>query len=509
MFAIEVEYLLGRAVATNREVRSEPEWPPHPQRLFSALVAAFRETTGDDEDLDADRDALLWLESLEPPRIAVSDHCVRTRCPVYVPVNDESTPKKQPKEIENALKAMPAQRTRQERFFPTVVPEDPIVQFIWKDADEKGFNRHQNALSRLAARVGYLGHSSSVVRVALTRDLREPSLVPVEGEAVAERQLRTISQGRVQLLEEYYDRSRETFRRMEAPDLPRTGYSAPRPTGSPLSVFGGANNWFVFERVRGKRLPLTSSLALTSGVRKAVSNVCDDAVAPLLLGHPAGAATPLDKPHVAYVPLANVGHSYADGEIHGFAIVLPREGISFAQRQLILKGLGELKSVWSNHEHRTLAFDWTVRIATGEVRKKTLRVETWTSSKQKRCWATVTPMVFGHFLRKLDDKRAFQIVARSCTDIGLPEPINVRISNTSLLDGVPGSNRFPSLSVRGKPVWTNFKNGQQTVPRKLPDGTAVRARYHVAVEFAEPVYGPVILGAGRYFGMGLCRPLFD
>ena len=505
MFAIEVEYLLGRAVATNREVRSEPEWPPHPQRLFSALVAAFKENAGDPPNVATLREALLWLESLNAPQIAFSDHCVRTRCPVYVPVNDESTPGKQPKEIVNALKAMPAQRTRQERFFPTVVPEDPIVQFIWPDADEEGFKRHQNALAGLTEQVGYLGHSSSVVRVALTQDLREPSLVPVEREAGAEHRLRTVSKGRVRLLEETYDRSIETSRRIEAPDLPRTGYAIPQPSDSPLPVFGGSNNWFVFERVRGKRLPLTSSLAMTSSVRAAVSNVCDDTVAPLLLGHPVQTETPLDRPHVAYVPLANVGHPHADGEIHGFAIVLPRE-INFADRQFILRGLGELKSVWNNDENRNLVFDWTVRIATGEVRKKTLHTRTW--ARKSRCWATTTPMIFGHFLRKLDDTRAFQIVARSCTDIGLPEPINVRISNTSMLDGVPGSNRFPSMSVHGKPVWTNFKNGQHTVPRTLPDGTAVRARYHVAVEFAEPVYGPVILGAGRYFGMGLCRPLF-
>lgn len=506
MFAIEVEYLLGRAVATNREVRDAPEWPPHPQRLFSALVAAFKETVGDQENSEDDRDALLWLESLAPPQIAFSDHCVRTRCAAYVPVNDESTPARQPKEIANALKAMPAQRTRQERFFPTAVPEDPIVQFIWLDADQDGFNRHHGALARLAAQVGYLGHSSSVVRVALTRDLRKPSLVPVEREAGAEHQLRTVSKGRVKILEETYDRSREALRRMEAPDLPRTGYATPQPSDSSLPVFGGANNWFVFERVRGKRLPLTSSLALTSSVRAAVSNVCDDAVAPLLLGHPAQTDTPLDRPHVAYVPLANVGHPHADGEIHGFAIVLPRE-ISFADRQLILRGLGELKSVWKNDEYRDLAFDWTVRIVTGDVRKKTLHTRSWTH--RSRCWATTTPMVFGHFLRRLDDKRAFQIVARSCMAIGLPEPINIRISNTSMLDGVSGSNRFPSMSVRGKPVWSNFRNGRHTVPRKLPDGTAVRARHHVAVEFAEPVYGPVILGAGRYFGMGLCRPLFE
>jgi CRISPR-associated protein Csb2 len=30
---------------------------------------------------------------------------------------------------------------------------------------------------------------------------------------------------------------------------------------------------------------------------------------------------------------------------------------------------------------------------------------------------------------------------------------------------------------------------------------------HADLVFAEPVRGPVIIGAGRYFGYGLCRPM--
>ena len=76
MFAIEVEYLTGRTVATNRELRSEAEWPPHPQRLFAALVAAYKEC-----DLGEDvRAALEWLESLPAPSLAVSE-ASRRLCP--------------------------------------------------------------------------------------------------------------------------------------------------------------------------------------------------------------------------------------------------------------------------------------------------------------------------------------------------------------------------------------------------------------------------------------------
>lgn len=118
-------------------------------------------------------------------------------------------------------------------------------------------------------------------------------------------------------------------------------------------------------------------------------------------------------------------------------------------------------------------------------------------------------MVFGHFLRKLDERRTYNIVANSCEAIGLPKPKSVRVSPTSMVTGVAQSYQFPSLSTTGKPVWVRYRNRKFTIPKRTSNGEAVRMRYHVAIEFKEPVAGPVILGAGRYYGMGLCVPLSE
>ena len=57
---LEIEFLMGRYVATSSYEYDTPEWPPHPDRVFSALVAAYKET-----DLgQPERDALEWLETL-------------------------------------------------------------------------------------------------------------------------------------------------------------------------------------------------------------------------------------------------------------------------------------------------------------------------------------------------------------------------------------------------------------------------------------------------------------
>lgn len=513
MFAIEVEYLTGRSVAANRQVRSAPEWPPHPQRLFASLVAAYKER----DFGDAERSALKWLEQLGPPQISASRGSVRSAVQHFVPINDSNeqfviNKKKGTIKYHPQIDAGIAVRRFRapERFFPTVIPEDPLVHYIWPTASPECANEHRAAIAGLVSAVSYLGHSTSLVRVAIVDNPGSPTLIPASGPEVSniDERFRTVAPRRLQLLEEVYDQSLDCCRRIEAPDVPQTGYVDQLTANVPRPVFGGGRDWFIFERVNGRPLPLNSSLALTSSVRRTLCRHCDDSIAALLCGHKAD-GSPEDRPHVAYIPLAHVGHRYADGEIHGFAVVLPRD-LPSAERMTLLAGLGQLRKVWNNEgspSARRLAFDWTVRAVSAQSRKKTLHAPTWT--RPARCWATVTPVVFGHFLRKLDDARTVRIVTECCTAIGLPVPRHIRVSTTSLHEGVPQSWVFPSLSVRGKPVWTSFQDGEHRLPKKLPDGTPVRMRYHVAVEFNEDVYGPVILGAGRYFGMGLCRPLFD
>jgi CRISPR-associated protein Csb2 len=48
----------------------------------------------------------------------------------------------------------------------------------------------------------------------------------------------------------------------------------------------------------------------------------------------------------------------------------------------------------------------------------------------------------------------------------------------------------------------------RTFPRFPPDtGRPQRVLVHARLEFAEPVRGPILAGAGRYLGLGLFRPM--
>src|SRR5690348_17446900 len=85
MLALEVEFLLGRYVASDFRNREQAEWPPHPSRLFSALVAAAYES-GLGESAHA---ALLWLEAQPSPCLCADVHPrPQTPVTVFVPIND-------------------------------------------------------------------------------------------------------------------------------------------------------------------------------------------------------------------------------------------------------------------------------------------------------------------------------------------------------------------------------------------------------------------------------------
>lgn len=77
----------------------------------------------------------------------------------------------------------------------------------------------------------------------------------------------------------------------------------------------------------------------------------------------------------------------------------------------------------------------------------------------------------------------------------LPPLIAVRAFKQSALRGAPSA--WPA---GGSPGWTGWAR---------PKSLAGRPLVHAVIKFGEDVQGPVILGAGRFFGLGLCLPLAD
>jgi CRISPR-associated protein Csb2 len=503
MFALEAEFLTSRYVASLRGDRSVAEWPPHPNRLFSALAAALFEC---DFGTDA-KEALTWLEKQEPPAISASEPSFRTPVTSFVPTNDKNDfyVKRGAKVTVFAKidEGIDLRRNRQPRYFPTVVPQTATVVYCWPNSSDAEVNQCRPALQRLAENVTYLGHSSSLVRVAICNDPPEPTLRPAPDGELADVMLRVPGPGRLDRLKSAYDLSLVVNRRIEPPEGRFRGYVRTCRAAGPTEAHGVFDErMIVFRRKQGCRLPLRLCLQLASTVRSALIELAEQPVPEMLSGRQDNGEKS-DQPHTAIVPLPNIGSRYSDGTIMGFAIVVPHalsEPARAAERRAVLAAIGRLTTL-----HMGSAGAWEIERVTAESRYKSLQPTRYTVAS--RCWATVTPVVFGRFPDTLYSEEAQNMVREQCRMIGLPSPLRVELLAVSPVLGVPPSAQFPTLSTDGKPVATLFEKGRHRLPRPSGGHARPRVRSHVLIDFERPVRGPVLLGAGRYLGMGLCLPV--
>jgi CRISPR-associated protein Csb2 len=547
VIAIDVELLTGRYVSTSFNDRRAAEWPPHPARLFSALVA----TAGEHDDIAGRaRHALEWLERQKDPQVLASEAARRAVVDTYVPGNtarvlddwskheqslqaaldgvEVATQAGDTKAVGRAQKAadkaeakleelvaravaddadhnasacargralLPEHRDRQPRTLPSVTPEQPRVRYLWPEATPDAGVRA--ALSELASRLVRLGHSSTLVSCRLVEpDAAENApdglhtWVPVED---GDETLRTVTPGQLARLDRAYGRHRGVDPRvLPARHQPYRRLGGPAVPEPVRSVFG---EWLVLREIEpegGRRvgLQLTRTEDVTRALRGALLHHADDPPPAVLSGHgPDG--RPLERPHVGFVVLPDVGSRYASGAILGAAILLPRE-IESADRLAVLRAVGR----WEQAGLR-LVLGRTGALALERVvdrdPRSTLDPATWT--RPSRRWASVTPVALDENPGDLAARdpavagraadRAEEIVARACERIGLPRPRWVQVMRRSLFDAAPAAVRFMPFPRRG--------------------GALRRVCVHVEMRFEEPVGGPVVVGAGRYFGVGLCR----
>lgn len=464
MFVLRVTYLAGRvysAVFEDGDDKQEPEWPPHPSRLFSALVAAWGDCGGE-EDLAA---ALRWLEQQDPPTIYAGDCTPRRATQVYVPVNDSVR--------------LPEDRERKPRKFPSASLTDPEVYFVWKEAPPAEL---MPAFDHILNRTSSLGHSASLVAVDvvdLVPDGRSPAWVP---HATKGERLRVAYPGRFEELRERHRKFAEDPGKLWRPSGGRSViYGRVRAVEAPVAsgVFGPM---IVLRREEGPRGGLPSTLSVLSALRGALLAHAPKPVPEFLSGHGPGSGpeqpVPSERPHVALIPLPFVSAPHATGELLGAALVLPK-GLSGQEGQIawqVASSIEELHMSWGR---------WMVSVADAEEKRRALQPETWT--EQHTVWSTVTPFVFDRYPKEPYGEEAEEIVRTAFTRVGLPEPYELGLHYNPWHLGVAKAAAFPAAPARpGKPR---------------------RFHLHVWARFEQPVAGPMIVGAGRYYGYGLFRAL--
>ncbi len=557
MFTVTVELLTGRYVATQFNDRSEPEWPPHPARLFSAAVAAWADH-GDFDD--AERAALEWWECLEPPRIRCSlgqyELAQRSAVTHFVPVNDVSVVARDTSgtydklvEAEHAVlgaaaddkhrakavrrlekirtkadgdsqKAttgvapldrvaiLPQMRPKQGRWYPTIVPADPTVDYLWldsRDGSRHGIEQHLEVLSGLLGRIPRLGHSSSPVMVTVARsgEESEQKIALEPGSAARTLGLRVTSPGQLAELRRTFEASQ---RATEPRTMPARLVPYRRPEHSvdhPRSMIG--ERWVVLEPDRTSRLMVRDIPAVAKTLRRALMSIAGDQGAEIpefLSGHrPRGAGEtgptePSTAPHLMVLGLPFAAHRHATGEVMGIALALPPSGdeADAANWQVLTETVRQ----FVDDRGGRLSFDGTRRPIRFVFTKAaelpySADLSRWTGPATT--WTTVTPVALdrnpgrlGHAdgaKRDAAASNAERIIATACERIGLPRPAGVTISLDPFIRGTRPVHAFP-------PART---------------GRLTRVQVHARIRFDQPVRGPVALGAGRFHGLGLFAPL--
>jgi CRISPR-associated protein Csb2 len=533
MLAIEIELLMGRYAATAHNDRGRAEWPPHPARFFSALVTALH----DHEPVDqSEQAAILWLEQQGAPSLRVDPESRvgrRQVQDVYVPVNDitlgldseirsaeralrladgatkhraavrklaaarsapniaESDPSD--RSLRTATALLPERRTRQMRTFPVVIPETPTFVFIWMDADA---TEHHLALERLCSRVTRLGHSSSLVRCRIADDDISPTLIPSDDGDIT---VRVVGAGQLERLERAFAHHRGVDNRVlpSRPQRYKTTSGVPTPSADPQSVFSA--DWVVFERVGGSRPVSSRSTDLARALRGALLEQHGDLSLPATISGHAGKESTKEA-HVAFVPLPFVGHEHADGAIMGCALVLPRD-LATNDRETLLRLVAKWEKERADERgiltlaHGTLP---PFKVRRVDVSAKTsLSPDVWCRPSSR--FITATPIALDKNpgnLRSNQDGTARRAtleaqhsIGDACLRVVGIRPASVEVSLAPMLAGAQHTRNF--------------------LPWPSRPGRTARVRVHADIRFDQCVRGPLLLGAGRYFGLGLCLPAKD
>lgn len=427
------------------------DWPPSPFRLFQALVAAAH--TGRAVD-DAEMSALQWLESRPAPIIAAPKARQASNTTYYVPRNGA--------DAFGGNLARAAQKRdpkfSKPRFFDAGVP------FIYLWSVDIG-TEHAETITRLADLLYQLGRGVDMAfAVAETVETREaerrltdyPGTIfwPTPGGSVFRLRCPQAGQSLQSLVNRHAAQLTRlrggNFRQVPPPTFAEVGYGCP-PVRFVFDLRGsGGDGGFVSR-------PLASVAALVEILRNQAAERLRahhaDLNERIVIGRGAEEA---DKPlRIRIIPLPSIGHAQTNQDIRRVVIEVPPNcPIPAADIAWAFAGL-------------TLGVDEEI----GEIAGPVLIPATDPEDMLRH---------YGIADAKTDEARIWRTVTPLALPVARP---------TGRRDG----------ATRATAEAAAFQHGR----------FAANRLYHVEIEFSQPVSGPIVIGDGRYFGLGLLRPIRD
>jgi len=475
---------------------------PSPARLFQALVAG-RGLSGPLPD--ATIAALQWLERQSPPIVAAPVTKVGQSITMYVPNNDADAPKVKgdPKKIEKIRAA----KIIQPRLFDADIP----FRFCWELKDEARDDSAVRHLCELADGVYQLGRTVDAAwawaNVLTDNELSEQLRShrgPIHRPSVGRGNVECPTPGSLaRLVQRHRDMSQryaptadgkgQTFRRRSKPKWRTVSYD-------------GAMTRMCFDltdRQTSTLMPWpttkTAHLVATvrdNAVQRLVKSLPDHEmeIKQTLIGRTADGenAGPISA-RVRIIPLPSIGHEKTSQEIRRILIEIPgncplrSDDVIWAFSAQSLDLHGRAVDLVRSQAHRQLEHYGV-------------------TSKASRHWQTVTPMALASACRRriepnptkrqkkdlksAAEKRFEQEIASSAARHALRHAGNGAKARTIRVQREP----FDQRGTRVEP----FAEGTRFSKHSL---------WHVELELEAPISGPLLIGDGRFCGLGLMKPV--
>ncbi|MHB1125118.1 MAG: type I-G CRISPR-associated protein Csb2 [Ramlibacter sp.] len=510
---ISVRWLDDRYHGQDRD--GGPEWPPSPLRLLQAMVAAAGRTGALPQNVS---EALKWLERLcesTPPLIIAPEAMHGRPFLRYVPNNDADNPQKRERE----------KRLSEKLVVPTYLMDGRTIHYVWMltPSEKENWRRHRPAIIRSSRALATLGwgvdlatgevrffddhqvHSLHGQRWEPTRSNFEYGLrVPICGtlDELTQRHDKVLSQiqpeGRGEEPAPLRQFRRWEYRRASDPVIrPTVCFALLRPGGG----------YRAFD-------PARDTMRVAGLVRHAAKRAAESAggwpdPASFVLGHGEAEGEKhqsVGNRRFAYLPLPSIqprgaGRAPVVGSIRRICLTVLEPG-------------HEAEIDWAS---RVLAGQELIREETGEIaalltpvaeQDKVLRHFLGSASD----WASVSPVVLpgyddpAHYRRRLakDEvsaqeqrrllealhRRIEKLLRKAIRDAGFPEELATHADLDWRDAGFwPGTERAHSYTVPDHLI---------RFPR-----LHVRLRWRDAAGQPVRITGPICLGGGRFYGLGL------
>lgn len=457
---------------------AEPEWPPSPMRLFQALLAGSRAGCRGPAWSEAKAEAFRWLERRGPPEIVAPRAQRAADYTFFVPNNDGDAPGKFERQDRLTSKV-----SRPHRIVGCADdgPEGNGLHYLWAIPAEHwpAARPHAQVLCREARHLLALGWGIDQA-VGNGRILTETEAAALRGTRWRPRRAkaRTWRIPKPGSLEDLESTHHSFLQRVEG----RRYHPRREPRQFDVVTYASAATLpprphAAFELPEGIAFPQERANEVAAMLRSLVCRCAKEDThefpggsATYVAGHVAEESerTP---PRFSYLPLPTIGHPHSDGMIRRLLVAEPYGGDGSHARWARQRLLGQQLRDKDGHARGLLLDPW--RAASEPMVMRYVG--------ESADWSTVTPVILPGF----DDgkqAKAEKLVLRAIAQAGLrPDMVS-------------------DLVLRKAPFWPGSQHPRQY---HRPAYLLGLPAWHVWLRFRQPISGPLALGAGRHFGLGL------